>query len=31
MHTASHAAYLAANGVWLTGHVPRGYLSGFPG
>jgi DNA-directed RNA polymerase specialized sigma24 family protein len=31
MHAASHAFYQAANGVWLTDHVPPGYLSGCPG
>jgi len=30
MHTAGHAFYQAANGVWLTVHVPRGDLSGWP-
>jgi putative RNA 2'-phosphotransferase len=28
---AGHAFYQAANGVWLTDHVPPGYLSGWPG
>ena len=28
MHAAGHAFYQAANGVWLTDHVPPGYLSG---
>ena len=31
MHAAGHAFYQAANGVWLTDHVPPGYLSGWPG
>ncbi len=31
MHAAGHAIYQAANGVWLTDHVPPGYLSGWPG
>ena len=26
MHAAGHAFYQAANGVWLTDHVPPGYL-----
>ena len=30
MHAAGHAFYQAANGVWLTDHVPPGYLSGWP-
>src|SRR5207237_5357229 len=30
MHAAGHAFYQAANGVWLTDHVPLGYLSGWP-
>jgi RNA:NAD 2'-phosphotransferase (TPT1/KptA family) len=30
MHAAGHAVYQAANGVWLTDHVPPGYLSGWP-
>jgi len=28
MQAAGHAFYQAANGVWLTDHVPPGYLSG---
>jgi len=28
MHAAGHTFYQAANGVRLTDHVPRGYLSG---
>ncbi len=31
MHAAGHAFYQATNGVRLTDHVPRGYLSGWPG
>jgi putative RNA 2'-phosphotransferase len=31
MHAAGHTFYQAANGVWLTDHVPPGYLSGWPG
>jgi len=31
MHAAGHAFYQAANGVWLTDHVPSGNLSGWPG
>lgn len=31
MHAAGHAFYQAANGVWLTDHVPPGWLSGWPG
>ena len=31
MHAAGHAFYQAANGIWLTDHVPPGYLSGWPG
>ncbi len=31
MHAAGHAFYQAANGVWLTDHVPLGDLSGWPG
>jgi hypothetical protein len=31
MHVAGHAFYQAANGVWLTDHVPPGDLSGWPG
>ena len=31
MHAAGHDFYQAANGVWLTDHVPPGYLSGWPG
>ena len=31
MHAAGHAFYQTANGVWLTDHVPPGYLSGWPG
>jgi putative RNA 2'-phosphotransferase len=31
MHAAGHAFYQAANGVWLTDHVPPGDLSGWPG
>jgi putative RNA 2'-phosphotransferase len=31
LHAASHTFYQAANGVWLTDHVPPGYLSGWPG
>jgi hypothetical protein len=31
MHAAGHAFDQAANGVWLTDHVPPGYLSGWPG
>jgi hypothetical protein len=31
MRAANHAFYQAANGVWLTDHVPAGYLSGWPG
>ena len=31
MHVAGHAVYQAANGVWLTDHVPPGDLSGWPG
>jgi RNA:NAD 2'-phosphotransferase (TPT1/KptA family) len=27
MHAAGHDSYQAANGVWLTDHVPSGYLS----
>src|SRR2546426_9733649 len=30
MHAASLAFYQAANGIWLTDHVPPGYLSGWP-
>ena len=30
MHAAGHAFYQTANGVWLTDHVPPGYLSGWP-
>ena len=30
MRAASHAFYQAANGVWLTDHVPPGDLSGWP-
>jgi RNA:NAD 2'-phosphotransferase (TPT1/KptA family) len=30
-HKAGHAFYQAANGVWLTDHVPPGDLSGWPG
>ena len=30
MHAAGHAFYQAASGVWLTDHVPPGYLSGWP-
>jgi putative RNA 2'-phosphotransferase len=26
MHAAGNAFYQAANGVWLTDHVPPGYL-----
>ena len=26
MHAAGHAFYQAANGVWMTHHVPPGYL-----
>jgi hypothetical protein len=29
-HAADHAFYQAANGVWLTNHVPPGYLSDWP-
>jgi hypothetical protein len=29
--TYLHAFYQAANGVWLTDHVPPGDLSGWPG
>ncbi len=29
MHAAGHAFYQAANRVWLTDHVPPGYLSGW--
>jgi putative RNA 2'-phosphotransferase len=28
MHAAGDAFYKAANGVWLTDHVPPGYQSG---
>ena len=31
MHAAGRAFYQAANGVWLTDHVPLGYVSGWPG
>ena len=31
MHAVGHAFYQAANGVWLTDHVPPGDLSGWPG
>jgi hypothetical protein len=31
IHAAGHAFYQAANGVWLTDHVPPGDLSGWPG
>ena len=31
MHVAGHAFYQAANGVWLTEHLPPDYLSGLPG
>jgi RNA:NAD 2'-phosphotransferase (TPT1/KptA family) len=31
MHAAGHASYQAANGVWLTDHVPPGDLSRWPG
>jgi len=31
MHAAGHAFRQGANGVWLTDHVPPGYLSGWPG
>ena len=31
MHAAGHTFYQAANGVWLTDHVPPGDLSGWPG
>jgi putative RNA 2'-phosphotransferase len=31
MHAVGHAFYQAANGVWLTGHVLPGYLSGLLG
>jgi putative RNA 2'-phosphotransferase len=31
MHAAGHAFYQAAIGVWLTDHVPPGYLSGWSG
>jgi RNA:NAD 2'-phosphotransferase (TPT1/KptA family) len=31
MHAAGHDFYQAANGVWLTDHVPPGDLSGWPG
>jgi hypothetical protein len=31
MYAAGHAFYQAANGVWLTDHVPPGDLSGWPG
>ena len=31
MHAAGHAFYQAANGVWLTDHVPSGDPSGWPG
>jgi putative RNA 2'-phosphotransferase len=31
MHAAGHAFYQAANGVWLTDHVPPGDLSDWPG
>ena len=30
IHAAGHAFYQAANGIWLTDHVPPGYLSGWP-
>jgi putative RNA 2'-phosphotransferase len=30
-HVAGHAFSQAANGVWLTDHVPPGYLAGWPG
>jgi hypothetical protein len=30
MHAGGHAFYQAANGVWLTDHVPPGDLSGWP-
>jgi putative RNA 2'-phosphotransferase len=31
MHAAGHAFYQAANGDWLTDHVPPGDLSGWLG
>jgi putative RNA 2'-phosphotransferase len=31
MHAAGHTFYQAANGVWLTDHVPPGDLSGWSG
>jgi RNA:NAD 2'-phosphotransferase (TPT1/KptA family) len=31
MHAADHAFHQTATGVWLTGHVPPGYLSGWLG
>ncbi len=31
MHAAGHAFYQAANGIWLTDHVPPGDLSGWLG
>ncbi len=31
MRAAGHTLYQAANGVWLTEHVPPGYVSGWPG
>jgi putative RNA 2'-phosphotransferase len=31
MHAGGHTFYQAANGVWLTDHVPPGYVSGWPG
>jgi putative RNA 2'-phosphotransferase len=30
-HAAGHVFYQAANGVWLTDHVPPGNLSIWPG
>jgi hypothetical protein len=30
VHAVGHAFYQAANGVWLTDHVPPGCLSGWP-
>jgi putative RNA 2'-phosphotransferase len=31
MHAAGHTFYQAANGVWLTAHVPPTYLTHIPG
>ena len=31
MHATARAFYQAANGVWVTDHVPPGYPPGWPG